>query len=183
MKNDSLDSGDAPEVMPGGTSDFGDDESDQDSTSTGKVLRTLRSLLLTTHHTHPSPFAERFKYDVISSSLLSATFSTPLLGSQRLSTSTMIPGALHNDSRPASAQDVRQTRTDHSRQFSPADSTTNYWAASLAFVIAVALFTAGYYILTAITLAGTFHFVQFHRNDFAPKPDVMTPVSIILHST
>lgn len=164
--------------MPG---DLARDSAHSDSGPLRFLRRTLQTLLLAKHH-HPNPFADRFKHDVISSSLLSSTpFATPQHQHHRTgSPALLVPGSLH--SRDPSIQDAHHPQL-HSRKPTATDS-SNYWLAGVAFALAVVIFTAGYYTLTALLLGGTFYFIHFHHPSadlsLNSNTNAMSPVSSTL---
>ncbi|KAG6336001.1 hypothetical protein ID866_3096 [Astraeus odoratus] len=107
-------------------------------------------------------FAERFKYGVISSTLLSPAFpSTPLRATHRRSISPSIPGKLSgNHSRSESlAESVVTVATDTLSLTIPPEPETPLWPATLSFTVSIAALSARFYFLL----------------DLRSKHDVMTP--------
>jgi hypothetical protein len=93
-------------------------------------------------------FAERFKYDVISSSLLATSLPTP--HSLRKPRRT-VPGNLSVEQSRASS--VEPNDGPHYSPLSfPTDS--HYWISSIAFVLFMLLFKARYYLLALVCLPG-----------------------------
>lgn len=125
-------------------------------------------------------FAERFKYGVISSSLLSPAFATtPLVESHRRGLSTSLPGKLHSGhSRTPSA--AESMVTDTLSLSIPPDPEAPIWPLTLSFTIVTAAFSAQFYFFAFLLLAGTLYYIHVHRVDIHSKPDVMTPVSHFL---
>lgn len=141
-------------------------------------MQSLSSLFSSDHmsrRTHA--FAERFKYGVISSSLLSPAFATtPIPHPYRRSLSPSIPGKLaSNHSRTPSA--AESTLTDNVSLSIPTEPETPFWPITLSFTIAVAALSARFYFLTLLLLVGTLYYMHVHRLDIHSKPDVMIPVS------
>lgn len=141
-------------------------------------LRILRILTQLHFHHHTNSFADRFKHDVISSSLLSSTpFATPLSHHHRSeSPLPALPGTLHSRDPSATTQDVHPL--SHQSNKRPPTESYNYGLASIAFVLAVVIFAAGYYTLTALLLGGTFYLIQFHHNPTVENQTLnISPVS------
>lgn len=122
-------------------------------------------------------FAERFKYGVISSSLLSPAFtSTPMAESHRRCLSPSLPGKLpKSHSRTPSA--AESTMTDNLSFSMPPEPETPAWPLTLSFTIVVAALSARFYLFAFLLLAGTLYYMHVHRPDIHSKPDVMVPVS------
>lgn len=122
-------------------------------------------------------FAERFKYGVISSSLLSPAFSAaPMAESHRRGSSLTLPGNLFNThSRTPSA--AESTGTDNLSLSMPPEPETPLWPITLSFTVAIAALSARFYFFALLSLATTMYYMHVHRLDMHSKPDVMTPVS------
>ncbi|KAF7416013.1 hypothetical protein PC9H_006800 [Pleurotus ostreatus] len=170
--------GEASKLMPGGSADFlpQDDEFDALSDEHTAVPREpswildifeiLSNLFTTRFSQQPSPFIERFKYDVISSSLLSSSLSA-----SRRPSSPCIPGQLRSKSRSRSLDynqpPLPQDANIKTNQYS--DVTTRYNHGLL--VLAVAAFGAGFYLLSALVFGAAY--IQAtsegtQRHDMAP---------------
>ncbi|KAJ8695481.1 hypothetical protein PTI98_008082 [Pleurotus ostreatus] len=130
------------------------------------VLQILSNLFTTRFSQQPSPFIERFKYDVISSSLLSSSLSA-----SRRPSSPCIPGQLRSKSRSRSLDynqpPLPQDANIKTNQYS--DVTTRYNHGLL--VLAVAAFGAGFYLLSALVFGAAY--IQAtsegtQRHDMAP---------------
>lgn len=95
----------------------------------------------------PKPFVEKFKYNVISSSLLSPAL--PTTHSRRSSTPLSVPGKLHS----------RASSLDHGVPTTPATpvppSDPSYAMISLLTALTVTIFSTGYLLLALITLIVT----------------------------
>ncbi|KAL4257340.1 Myosin-binding domain-containing protein [Pleurotus pulmonarius] len=137
--------GEASKLMPGGSTDFlaHDDEFDALNDEHTAALREpswildvfeiLSNLFTTRFSQQPSPFIERFKYDVISSSLLSSSLSA-----SRRPSSPCIPGQLRSKSRsrsldynqPPPLQDANNKTNQHP------DVTTHYNHGLLGLAVA-----------------------------------------------
>ena len=189
--NLDTESGDAPPVMPGG--DAGLEQGLDEPLHPGLHLfpfisRALRNL---SHPTtsqprprskpHTPPFAERFKYTIISSSLLSSHGSeslrsrsiTPVHGRAR-ARGTVLPGTLSaEDSRASSALGDHPTNhptnhlVDHPvpvlpKPKSPTSSTPT--TLTLAAVsLSIAFLSAGHHVLALLSLVFTVYFVLLGR--------------------
>ncbi|KAJ7282071.1 hypothetical protein C8J57DRAFT_89594 [Mycena rebaudengoi] len=138
--------GEAPEIMPGFLPEFAGDTDDFDMEPVEEDTEEWRPLLLVrvleilhsvfTPPPQSSQFAEHFKYDVISSSLLDSTLPVPHSHSHRRSMSPSLPGKLKLDASP-------------NQRHEP----VLYWLPSTILVLAAALFAMGYYVL-ALALTG-----------------------------
>ncbi|KAK0501761.1 hypothetical protein EDD18DRAFT_1144248 [Armillaria luteobubalina] len=162
------DVGEAPDLMPGGSSDFiGHDDFDDtaytepDDGESGpknelSVNWCTRVQSILSQFTSTSrPFVERFKYDIISSSLLSTSLSNSRLARP---TSGSIPGGtLHS----------RTSSVDHSSSPSsaPTPSSTEHWPPSTALAMVVIFFSAGYYFLALLSAAVIFLTVYIQTFD------------------
>ncbi|KAI6023328.1 hypothetical protein EDC04DRAFT_298314 [Pisolithus marmoratus] len=123
-------------------------------------------------------FAERFKYGVISSTLLSVTFpSTPIQHVHRCSLSPQVPGKLtSNHSRTTSLADSACTTTTDALSLSiPAEPEAPLWLFTLSFTVSIAALNARCYSLSLFLFSGTLYYMHNHRLDLQSKPDVMTP--------
>ncbi|KAG0691856.1 hypothetical protein DFH29DRAFT_644949 [Suillus ampliporus] len=120
-------------------------------------------------------FAERFKYGVISSSLLSPGFAiTPVPHPHRRSFSPSIPGRLpSNHSRSTSV--AESTATDQISLTIPAEPEIHVWPITLSITLAVAALSARFYSLFVLLLVGTLYYMHIHRLDIHSKPDIITP--------
>ena len=113
----------------------------------------------------PSPFVEKFKYNVISSSLLSPALPTPY--PRRSSRSLSVPGKLHSR---ASSMDL-----DHGSPITPIPPSEPYYGIiSLSTASVVALFSVGYllfaFLALIITLLLVYNFISTtdsHRSDMS----------------
>ncbi|KAH0836852.1 hypothetical protein J3R83DRAFT_8640 [Lanmaoa asiatica] len=125
-------------------------------------------------------FAERFKYGVISSSLLSPAFATtPMVESHRRALSPSLPGKFSGShSRMPSA--AESTTTDNLSLSMPPEPETPVWPLTLSFTVAVAALSARFYFSALLLLAGTLYYIHAHRLDIHSKPDVMTPSFLAL---
>ncbi|KAF5379403.1 hypothetical protein D9615_006496 [Tricholomella constricta] len=110
---------------------------------------------------HPSPFIERFKYDVISSSLLAVTLPSAHIRTPRLS----LPGQLDH-SRTSSVEPEQQTSTS----LSIASPDSSYLIPSLALIM-VAIFFHAEKMLLALASLGISVYTFQTLND-VPKRDM-----------
>ncbi|KAG2093116.1 uncharacterized protein F5147DRAFT_721459 [Suillus discolor] len=120
-------------------------------------------------------FAERFKYGVITSSLLSPGFATtPVPHPHRRSFSPHIPGRLaSNHSRSTSG--AESTATDQISLTIPAEPEPHVWPVTLFITLAVAALSARFYALFVLLLVSTLYYMHVHRLDLHSKPDIITP--------
>lgn len=122
-------------------------------------------------------FAERFKYGVISASLLSPAFpATPMAESHRRGLSLSLPGKL-SDGHSRTPSAAESTTTDTLSLSMPPEPETPVWPVTLSFTVAVAALSARFYFFALLLLAATLYYMHIHRVDIHAKPDVMTPVS------
>ncbi|KAG1874458.1 hypothetical protein F4604DRAFT_1764858 [Suillus subluteus] len=120
-------------------------------------------------------FAERFKYGVITSSLLSPGFATtPVPHPHRRSFSPQIPGRLaSNHSRSTSG--AESTATGQISLTIPAEPEPHVWPVTLSITLAVAALSARFYTLFVLLLVSTLYYMHVHRLDLHSKPDIITP--------
>lgn len=120
-------------------------------------------------------FAERFKYGVITSSLLSPGFATtPVPHPHRRSFSPSIPGKLaSNHSRSTSG--AESIATDQISLTIPAEPEPHVWPVTLSITLAVAALSARFYALFFMLLVSTLYYMHVHRLDIHSKPDIITP--------
>lgn len=125
-------------------------------------------------------FAERFKYGIISSSLLSPGFvSTPGPHSHRRSVSPPFPGRLvSNHSRSNSL--AESSATDQPSLTIPTEPETHVWPLTLSVTLAAAALSARFYSLFVLLLVSTLYYMHVHRWDIHSKPDIITPVSLAI---
>jgi hypothetical protein len=156
----TADVGERPEVMPGTVSDF-DTDTDTDDNEVEDMsafMHILRSYLsYTRRSSRTDAFVEHFKYNVISSTLLATSISsTPAMPSRLASENSTERRSEPEDVPPVSS--------------------------AYGFAISVAVFGAGYYILSVLLLAGTLLYIMYHHKlDTASRP-AMTSVSHHTHS-
>lgn len=122
-------------------------------------------------------FAERFKYAIISSPLLSPGFaSSPVPHLHRRSVSPSFPGRLaSNHSRSTSL--TESSVTDQISLTIPTEPETHVWPLTLSITLAAAALGAQFYALSVLLLASTLYYMHVHRWDIHSKPDIITPVS------
>ncbi|KAG1738996.1 hypothetical protein EDB19DRAFT_1712397 [Suillus lakei] len=185
------DSGEAPEQMPGSCPLFSMlQHSFTESPAVYKysaqvekicfiifgVLQFLSSLFTSDRVSkRTQAFAERFKYGVITSSLLSPGFATtPVPHPHRRSFSPQIPGRLaSNHSRSTSG--AESTATDQISLTIPAEPELHVWPVTLSITLAVAALSARFYSLFVLLLVCTLYYMHVHRLDLHSKPDIITP--------
>ncbi|KAF8659885.1 hypothetical protein AX16_001769 [Volvariella volvacea WC 439] len=133
-----------------------------------KLLEALQAAISTVQPSRvPKSFIERFKYDVISSSLLAPNLAVPQ--SRRSSWSASIPGKLKGHRRGS----ISSSESSQSPPSPPVASHGQYWIPSLALMIVVALFGSGHHLMAALSIAGSL--VMIRRLDYtndACKMDV-----------
>ncbi|KAF8888090.1 hypothetical protein BD779DRAFT_1525528 [Infundibulicybe gibba] len=178
------DAGETPELMMPGSSaqlafeldpaphseaDLDDGTLDWIPPFISNVLELLESISPPNHPSNRSnPFVERFKYDVISSSLLASSLATPY--PRRRSLSPSLPGKLILDHSRKSSVDVSPTPLS-TVQSAP------YWGPSLVLALIVVLFSAGYNFLGVSSIAGAiFLLPQYKCPDGTLKPDMTQPL-------
>ncbi|EGN96896.1 hypothetical protein SERLA73DRAFT_161860 [Serpula lacrymans var. lacrymans S7.3] len=182
-------------VMPGGCSGFAlAEHSDTSSNLYGhsenleklcylifEALEMIGTLFSCRVAKGTSQFAERFKYDVISSTLLSPSLSTSPHPHRR-SLSPSIPGKLGSShSRNTSSTDssmafrLPDQELDQSSASLTADNETPLWPLTLTVTFAVAALSAKFYFLAILSLATTSYYVYVHNLDVVAKPDIMKP--------
>lgn len=125
-------------------------------------------------------FAERFKYGVISSTLLSPAFpSTPIHHAHRHPLSPPLPGKFTcNHSRTGSSEDNSiVTVTDKLSLLIPSEPEIPLWPITLSVTISLAALSARFYLSCVSLLVTTLYYMHVHKLDLQAKPDVMTPVS------
>jgi hypothetical protein len=106
-----------------------------------------------------SQFAERFKYDVISSSLLST--SLPVPHSHRRPASPSLPGKLKLDAPP-----------------NPPHEIVDYGLLSIIIVIAAVFLAVGFYFLAVVSIGGATIYLYNHPDN--SKPDMSSVRFLIL---
>ncbi|KAJ7089800.1 hypothetical protein B0H15DRAFT_839278 [Mycena belliarum] len=153
--------GEPPEIMPGSSPEFLEDhdeyetdpEEEPESEWRPAILVQMLEVLQSIFAPPPqsSPFAEHFKYDVITSSLLSSHLPVP--NGHRRSASPSLPGKLTLDIPPTPSQE-------------PLD----YRFLSLLFGMAAVLLATGYYFFMIISLGGAI--VYWYNHSDHTKPDM-----------
>ncbi|KAG6381808.1 hypothetical protein JVT61DRAFT_417 [Boletus reticuloceps] len=125
-------------------------------------------------------FAERFKYGVISSSLLSPAFSTtPIAEPHRRTLSPSLPGKLF-DSHSRTPSAAESMMTDNLSLSMPPEPETPLWPFTVSFTVAVVAFSARFYFCALLLLAAALYYMHVHRLDGHSKVDVMTPSLLAL---
>ncbi|KAJ7493297.1 hypothetical protein B0H11DRAFT_2005769 [Mycena galericulata] len=148
--------GEPPEIMPGSAPEFLQDLDDFD-TQDEEEEREWRPYLLV-RMVESSQFAERFKYDVISSSLLAS--SLPVPHSHRRSMSPSLPGKLKLDVPP-----------NHPHE--PVD----YWLLASLFATAAVFLGMGLYLFAVASVGGATIYVYTHSD--GSKPDMTSTMSAL----
>ncbi|KAJ6561120.1 hypothetical protein DFH09DRAFT_1316242 [Mycena vulgaris] len=150
--------GEPPEIMPGSSPEFLEDLDEFDTELDEEpeiewplflvqAFEILQSLFASPPQS--SPFAERFKYDVISSSLLAS--SLPVPHSRRRSPSTRRP--------------------------TPAPEPVDFWLLSPIFVLAAVFLATGYYLFAIVSLgAATLYWYNHADNS---KPDMSSTMGAL----
>ncbi|KAJ7132266.1 hypothetical protein C8R44DRAFT_849808 [Mycena epipterygia] len=149
--------GEPPEIMPGSSIEFMEDPDDYETELEEEpewrpvLLVRMVEILQSVFASPPqsSPFAERFKYDVISSSLLASALPVP--HSHRRSVSPSLPGKLKLDAPP-----------------DPPHELLDYWLLSSLLVIAAAFLSAGLYLFAILSLGGIIIYVYNHSDNSRP---------------
>lgn len=150
------------------------------SSLTCDVMKFLSSLFTSDRVSKRTrAFAERFKYGVITSSLLSPGFaSTPVPHPHRRSFSPQIPGRLaSNHSRSTSGAD---STTSQISLTIPTEPEPHVWPITLSITLSVAALSARFYALFVLLLISTLYYMHVHRSDLHSKPDIITPVSLAI---
>ncbi|KAJ7583041.1 hypothetical protein C8J56DRAFT_832139 [Mycena floridula] len=136
-------SGETAEFMPGIAPELvvelgvehDQEEDDEDPHTESELWRNIVAILSPYLNRHGnSPFAERFKYDVISSSLLATSLSS-------------VPHPLRS---PAIPPYVEQQQPHRPHLLAE----SHYWISSFAFALALVLFRARYYLTGFLLLCG-----------------------------
>ena len=120
---------------------------------------------------HSKAFAERFKYNVISSSLL----STSLQSTQRRTFHSQFPGRLSLTSETSSVYPIGPPALSHTLLDSFTDS---HWPLTLVCMAVVALITDNF-ILAALIATSTVLLFHLSRAEKSVKPQTMSLVSIL----
>lgn len=167
------DSGEDVDIMPGGDFQFASELPAPSSRRLGsfrllsavvQLLQLVRSQSHTDRHTNA--FAERFKYNVISSSLLSSEVATTQFTHHR-SSSPHIPGRL------ASSHHTSTIDPEPSHSSPIFDSfTDSHWPATLSCMAALA-FVTGNFVLFALLSSTTLVFFHISRIDKSVRPEVV----------
>ncbi|KAJ7780323.1 hypothetical protein DFH07DRAFT_1055933 [Mycena maculata] len=158
--------GELPEVMPGSIPEFLQDtdefERELEEEPEWRPVLLVRMVEMLQSLFPPPPqssqFAERFKYDVISSSLLSS--SLPVPHSHRRSGSPSLPGKLTLDAPP-----------NHSHE--PMD----YWLLSSIFVVAAVFLGTGLYFFAIASIGAATIYVYTHSDN--SKPDMTSTMGAL----
>ncbi|KAG7094384.1 hypothetical protein E1B28_007984 [Marasmius oreades] len=142
--------GEKSSMMPGGLEELLGTFEDELEISLEEV-ETVEKLLYDSFESVTSAFAsqsfsafvERFKYNVISSSLLSTTLTTPYTPR---ATSHGIPGNLHTHGHSRSSSTETNQQTQDTQPSHSLISDSHYFIFSLAISLLIILFGAGYYL-------------------------------------
>ncbi|KAJ7035522.1 hypothetical protein C8F04DRAFT_1097548 [Mycena alexandri] len=158
--------GEPPEIMPGSAPEFVEDHNELETELEEEeewrpallvwIVESLQSLFLSPQES--SQFAERFKYDVISSSLLSTTLPVP--HSHRRSMSPSLPGKLKLDAPP-----------------NPPHEIVDYGLLSVLFVIAAVFLAMGFYFFTVVSIGGATIYLYNHSDN--SKPDMVSTIEAL----
>jgi hypothetical protein len=124
-----------------------------------------------------SPFVERFKYDVISSSLLSTSVVSSPHASGRHSRNPTVPGRLTPDEiadrRPAHRPPDRpSSRPRFDPSWSAATSIEDSWPTTVAFAVIIALFSCEYFLSAALLLGITLYMMYHDDSDISSRPSI-----------
>ncbi|KAJ7797498.1 hypothetical protein B0H14DRAFT_2618871 [Mycena olivaceomarginata] len=164
--NNRTAAGEPPEIMPGSAPEFVQDlnyeEPEEEELEWRPVLLVQFVEMLQSLFTPPpnsSLFAERFKYDVISSSLLSTALPVP--HSRRRSISPSLPGKLKLDFPPPNAPHL-----------------VDYNLLTLICVLAAVFLATGLYFLTIVSLGGAAVYLYNHSD--TTKPDMSSDTVTLL---
>ncbi|KAJ7807310.1 hypothetical protein B0H14DRAFT_3483415 [Mycena olivaceomarginata] len=157
--------GEPPEIMPGSAPEFVQDlnyeEPEEEEPEWRPVLLVQFVEMLQSLFTPPpnsSLFAERFKYDVISSSLLSTALPVP--HSRRRSISPSLPGKLKLDFPPHNPPHL-----------------VDYNLLTLICVLAAVFLATGLYFLTIVSLGGAAVYLYNHYD--TTKPDMSSTMEAL----
>jgi hypothetical protein len=129
---------------------------------------------------YPSAFVERFKYSVISSSLLSTSLTPPHTNWREHSPHP--PGKLPSNHSRQSSFDRSSDSSSHAHQpVHSLSSDTPYYLFFFALSIITVFFGAGYYFLSVALFAASAFLFYIYNQDTASKHD-MAPVCSIFSS-
>ncbi|KIK57020.1 hypothetical protein GYMLUDRAFT_87054 [Collybiopsis luxurians FD-317 M1] len=167
--------GEAPELMPGGSVEFlptaeQEDELEEpviedgthyapDSSFLRVIIQAIQSMVTTQSS---EAFVERFKYSVISSSLLSSSLVQPH--------SSHVPRLPGHHSRNSSIEPSES----HSQPFHSLPHDSQYYTLLLALAFAALLFGTGYYFTSALVF-GISTSLMYFCNPESPSKYDMTP--------
>lgn len=150
------------------------------------------------HEHHASPFAERFKYDIISSSLLATTADFAPLRPGSSMGSPGFPGGLGHSRGSSVAQDPNyEAQAAHGQQLidkhAPREQGYMDFKPLAALGLVLVILSVGYHILAVLTLLGggaiflvlnnqpTHHSFTEQPEDARPEEDKVTPTMNALH--
>ncbi|KAJ7708854.1 hypothetical protein B0H17DRAFT_367138 [Mycena rosella] len=158
--------GEPPELMPGSSPEFIEDldefETEPEEEPEWRPLLLVRMLEILQSIFVPPPqssqFAERFKYDVISSSLLAS--SLPVPHTHRRSVSPSLPGKLTLDAPP-----------------NPRHEPVDVWLLSPIFVLAAFFLATGYYLFSIVSIGGAT--VYWYNHSENSKPDMSSTMGAL----
>ncbi|KAJ7626255.1 hypothetical protein DFH06DRAFT_1304762 [Mycena polygramma] len=157
--------GEPPEIMPGSSPEFAEDADayepdfeEEEQEWRPVLLLQIVEMLQTIFAAPPqaSQFAERFKYDVISSSLLST--SLPVPNSKRRPPSLSLPGKLNLDAPPSPHQ-------------------IDYGLLSLLVVIAAVFLATGLYFFALVSVGGAAVYLYNHSDN--SRPDMSATIEAL----
>ncbi|KAK7023503.1 hypothetical protein VNI00_016721 [Paramarasmius palmivorus] len=169
--------GEASGMMPGGSSEFMLVVEDEDIDGEGENMEMTPGLLNDLYESLNSAFApqtstalvERFKYSVISSSLLSTSLSTTQTHRRY---SSDIPGDIHSRSSSIDRTEANQPQQP-TLTHSLGNSEPHYLISALALALVTVVFSAGYYGFSAlIGVSYLYIFMQDSTSKHAMTPSL-----------
>ncbi|THU94925.1 hypothetical protein K435DRAFT_724126 [Dendrothele bispora CBS 962.96] len=181
------DAGEAAELMPGGSSEFivdaqeglFDDSGSSDDGDYAEACPTFLKPIFDVIFSmlsmnYSSAFVERFKYSVISSSLLSSSLAPPHTHNLR-AYSPQPPGKLPSSHSRDSSVDQSSQSDSHSLQpVHSLSSETPYYLFFLALSIVTVFFGAGHYFFSVTLFVASAFLLYIYNLDVSSKQD-MTP--------
>ncbi|KAI0058963.1 hypothetical protein BV25DRAFT_1901849 [Artomyces pyxidatus] len=181
-------SGDGIEPMPGAIDDstIDDDVSLEEDAWTDQyawqwlplplahLLELTRAALSSTHPSEQE-FTERFKYDVISSSLLSSSISAPQSARRR---SFPLPGDAGDHPEPDPGTHVN--KTDNPTALSPHQQETLPALSPILFALTLVSLFSGY-VLLSVFFGTTLYYFHSHGTDAGRTTDTTIPTLNALH--
>ncbi|EED78953.1 predicted protein [Postia placenta Mad-698-R] len=168
--------GETSQILPGGAPEFIAEPDDSECASAVGWLdpEHLPYIVVEAIQSPESTFAERFKYDVISSSLLSTSIAAPLSATRR-SFSPELPGRLDQESNASQSSSLEQNEPT----VIPSSLTEFNWLIVSVSIAAVALFYEFYFV--AIFLIGGATYSWHAEKVLSEKASIMSATLRVLN--